>query len=138
MKTTLLTSVPMALVVCGVALSACAQQPGLPSPTPRPDPPGSSAPPANAPDAETERQLRAMQAIHQRMMNARTPQERRALMSEHSKVMRGAMASMQGMHRAGMGHGANMAVHPMQRQMAMMHMMMQMMMDRIEMLDPPQ
>lgn len=41
------------------------------------------------------------------------------------------------MHRRGMGHGAEMHGHHMQRQMAMMHLMMQMMMDHIDMLDPP-
>jgi hypothetical protein len=140
MKTKLLASVPVAILLCGVALPGCPQQQSLPSPTPRPDTPFSSAPPASEQDAEAGRQLRAMQEIHQRMVNARTEQERRALMGEHSKVMRRAMDTMQGMqgmHGAGTGHGAAMSGHHLQRQMAMMQMMMQMMMDRIEMLDPP-
>jgi hypothetical protein len=137
MKTKLLASVPVAILLCGVALPGCPQQQSLPSPTPRPDTPFSSAPPASEQDAEAGRQLRAMQEIHQRMVNARTEQERRALMGEHSRVMRRAMAAMQGMQRAEMGPGASLSGRHLQQQMAMMQMMMQMMMDRIDMLDPP-
>lgn len=137
MKTRLLTSVPLAILLCGMALPGCAQQQRVPSPPPPPDTPLTSGMSASEHDGETERQFRAMQEIHQRMSNARTPQERRALMGEHSRVMRGAMGAMRGMHGAGMCHGASMHCQHMQRQMAMMHMMMQMMMDRIDMLDPP-
>lgn len=148
MKLTLLASVPMVMLLGGAALPGCAQQPPPPSPTPRPDTPGASRMPGSDADADAEQQLKAMQEIHQRMMNARTPQERRALMAEHSRIMRRAMetmhgmqgrhgSGMQGMHGSGMGHGAQMQGAHLQRQMAMMQMMMKMMMDRIDMLDPP-
>lgn len=133
MKTTWSTSVPVAPLLCSVALPACALQQDLPSPPARPGTPYSSAPPASQQDREAERQLWAMHEIQQRMRNARTPQARRALLGEHSRVMRQAMEAMERMHRMGIGHGAKLPGRPMHRQMAMM----QMMMDRIDMLDPP-
>lgn len=130
----LIASLTMAFLCCGVALPACAQQPQQLQ-TPRPATPFSSKPPPSEQYADAERQLRAMQDIHQRMMNARTPQERRALMDEHRRAMRSGMAAMQGMHPDGMGHGGHGAGHHVQRQLAMMQMMMQMMMERMDMLE---
>lgn len=137
MKMNLLRCVPLAILLCSVGLPGCAQQQSLPSQTPRPDTPFSSGSPAGEHDGEAERQLKAMQEMHGRMRNARTPQERRALMSEHGRVMQQAMAAMHGMHRAGMGYAGAMHGRPMQRHMAMMQMMMQMLIDRIDMLEAP-
>ncbi len=103
--------------------------------------------------------MMAMQAMHQRMMNAGTPAERQALMADHMKAMQGGMAMMKEMHAmhagsgaggmgmmgsrggatpmAGMGDGkampADMAKHHqmMTDHMAMMQTMMDMMADRM-------
>lgn len=94
-----------------------------------------------APDA-FNRQLQAMEAMHQQMQAARTPAERAALMNEHMKLMQSGM-TMMGQMRGGapaaaggmpsMGSmGDMMGMHmQMERRMAMMEQMMQMMMDRL-------
>ena len=55
-----------------------------PMPTSMPNP---------SPDA-LNRQLQAMEAMHQKMQAAQTPTERAALMSEHMKLMQSGMAMM--------------------------------------------
>ncbi len=52
-----------------------------------------------APDAR----MKAMQDMHQKMMNARTPADRQALMADHMKAMQDGMAMMKEMHAT---HGA--------------------------------
>lgn len=64
-----------------------------------------------------------MQSMRDKMMNARTPQERQALMEEHRKTMQDGihtMKEMGGMH--GMGDAMGMRLDMMQ---TMMEMMMQ-------------
>ena len=99
---------------------------------------------AAAPMAAMEPRMKAMQEMHQKMMNAKTPAERQALMADHMKAMQGGMAMMQGMSPMG-GMGAmgaasapmampgDMAkcMQSMQQRMDMMQMMMEMMMDRM-------
>jgi len=90
--------------------------------------------------------MKAMQEMHQKMMNAKTPAERQALMADHMKAMQGGMAmmkEMQGMHgtagMAGMGdsEGKGMPADMAQRHqlmaahMAVMQTMMDMMMQRM-------
>jgi hypothetical protein len=69
--------------------------------------------------------------MHEKMMAAKTPEERQALMAEHMKVMRDGMGMM-GQMKAPGGKGANSPASPemMGKRMDMMEMMMQMMMDR--------
>lgn len=124
---------PVALLFCGIFLPACAQPPQQAT-TPRPDTPFSTKPSRQEQIASAERQFKAMEEVHQRLMNARTPHERRGLIAEHSRAMRNAMAAMEAMHQRGMGHGPGMAGHHLQQQLSMMQMMMRMMMDRIDML----
>ena len=91
------------------------------------------------PDLEFETPMaamnRQMQAMHEKMAVATTPQERQALMAEHMKTMQDGMRMMESMHSqrapgnshagmAGMPHGPQM----MEKRMAMMESMMQMMM----------
>jgi hypothetical protein len=106
-------------------------------------------------------QIAAMRQMHQKMMDAKTPEARQALMAEHMKTMQDGMAMMSGMSgmagmggmggagkggMAGMGSmggagkgGMNgkmpsdMAAHHqmMAKRMEMMETMMQMMMDRL-------
>ena len=81
-----------------------------------------------------EEQMKAMQAMHDRMMAAKTPEERHALMTEQMKLMHGGMGMMGGMGPAAMaGKPGDMAARQgmMEQRMDMMQSMMQMMMDRM-------
>jgi hypothetical protein len=90
-----------------------------------------------------ERQMQSMQDMHKRMQAAKTPAEKEALMAEHMKLMQSSMDMMSRMGREGAapmpmegmggmgGMGGMMARHAaMERRMAMMEQMMQMMVDR--------
>jgi len=108
---------------------------------------GMSGMAASAPVASTEPRMKAMQEMHQKMMGAKTPEERQALMAEHMVAMQGGMAMMKDMHggqgmgasggMAGMGDGKGMPADMARRHqmmtdhMAMMQMMMAMMADRM-------
>ncbi|GJI98231.1 hypothetical protein RugamoR57_49490 [Duganella caerulea] len=85
-------------------------------------------PAAFAPATKIDAQMKHMQEMHEKMMNAKTPEERKALMGEHMKTMKDAMSMMNG-PAGSMGCGGANAT---QQQMGMMKMMMQMMMDRME------
>ena len=81
---------------------------------------------------------RQMQAMHEKMAAAKTPQERQALMAEHMKTMQDGMRMMGAMHgkmASSMSSAgtANMQCDPqmMEKRMDMMESMMQMMMDRM-------
>ena len=92
---------------------------------------------AAAPMADMEPRMKAMQEMHQKMMSAKTVEERNALMADHMKAMQGGMSMMKG--TGGMagkgsmeGMGAMAKDHKtMEERMAMMQMMMEMMMDRM-------
>ena len=84
--------------------------------------------------AAMDPRMKTMQEMHQKMMDARTPADRQALMAEHMQAMQGGMAMMKGMPGAGgMGMPADMAGrHQMMADhTAMMQMMMDMMADRM-------
>lgn len=111
--------------------------------------PAGDAPPVVAPAAKPDvppapeaiaRQMKAMQDMHQKMQTAKTAAERAKLMDEHMKLMQSGMAMM-GQMRGGAGQppaasamgnmGGMMGMHMhMERRMAMMEQMMQMMVDR--------
>jgi len=81
-----------------------------------------------------DQQMMDMRAMHDKMMSAKTPQERSALMADHMKSMQGGMAMMGGMAGASKdGMPSDMAAHHqmMEKRMEMMETMMQMMMDRL-------
>jgi len=103
---------------------------------------------APAPMAAMEPRMKAMQEMHQKMMGAKTPAERQALMADHMRAMQGGMAMMKEMHggmpgmqgmqgMAGMGDGKGMTADMAKRHqmmtdhMATMQMMMDMMADRM-------
>lgn len=83
--------------------------------------------------------MKAMQEMHDKMMAAKTPEERNALMGEHLKTMQEGMSMMKGM--GGMGGGMAGPKSPsssmterqtmMEQRMDMMHTMMEMMVDRL-------
>lgn len=122
-------------------------------------PAGNMPMPMGGPDAQMARmdeQIQAMQGMHDKMMAAKTPEARSALMAEHMKVMQDSMAMM---GKGGMGamggmkdkpatgadtsgmpdmqakdsmDGAMGAQHQMmEKRMQMMQSMMQMMLDRM-------
>ena len=100
-------------------------------------PASAAAPAPQAPTpARMDMQMKSMQEMHDKMMAAKTPEERQALMAEHMKTMQDGMAMMGQMRgggaRPGAGMGGGMATSPqmMSRRMDMMETMMQMMMDR--------
>ena len=98
--------------------------------------------------AGMDSQMKRMRDMHDKMMNAKTPKERSALMAEHMKVMQDGMNMMSKMSSQGMGGmkmkdgmpanakdtmNNSMAEHHkmMEKRMEMMQSMMQMMMDRM-------
>lgn len=108
---------------------------------------------AKVPPQAMQKQMQAMKAMHEKMMNAKTPEERSALMAEHMQTMRDGMGMMQKMGQSGgMGGMSGMGgmggmgapkggkamacdMHESHRMMGMrmemMESMMQMMMDRM-------
>ena len=131
----------VALSVATLA-TACASPDAM---TTAPASPGMSGMGAPSPMVAMEPRMKAMQEMHQKMMGAKTPAERQALMADHMKAMQDGMAmmkempagmgGMQGMAGKGDGKGmpADMAKrHQMMTDhMAMMQMMMDMMADRM-------
>jgi hypothetical protein len=96
--------------------------------------------------------VRKMQALHNKMMNAGTPEERQKVMDEQRKEMQSGMAMMNktmpgGGMMGNMGGGmmgqkgirpdATSQMHMMQKRMDMMQMMMQTMMDQQGMMAGP-
>jgi len=73
-----------------------------------------------------EMQMKCMQEMHDKMMSAKTPEERKALMAEHMKTMQTGMSMMKEMG----AQKGKMGSQDMQMRMDMMEMMMQMMTDR--------
>ena len=86
-------------------------------------------------------QMKAMQEMHDKMMGAKTPEERSALMAEHMKTMQEGMAMMKGMGGMGGMGGMTGPKSPstdmtqrqtrMEQRMDMMQTMMEMMVDRL-------
>ena len=94
--------------------------------------------------------MKDMQVMQEKMMAARTPAERSALMAEHMQSMRDGMAMMDkaggmGMKKDGgagggmdmkKGGGAGMSHEMMEKRMDMMQQMMKMMMERTAAVSP--
>ena len=93
--------------------------------------------------SKMDAQMKQMRDMHEKMMAAKTPEDRNKLMAEHMKTMQDGMKMMEGMGGAGMsgmkgmpgGQAAagDMPGHHqmMDKRMEMMQSMMQMMMDRM-------
>jgi hypothetical protein len=85
-------------------------------------------------EAQMDAQTQAMRDMHERMMAAKTPEERSAMMTEHMKTMQDGMIMMNGMPAGDMkSMKGDMAMHHrmMEKRMEMMGASMQMMMDRL-------
>ena len=79
-------------------------------------------------------QMKAMQAMHEKLMAAKTPEERNALMAEQMKLMQSGMGMMGRMGPGAMaGKPGDMAARQgmLEQRMDMMQSMTQMMMDRM-------
>ena len=96
--------------------------------------------------AAMDGQMKTMRDMHTKMLNAKTPEERQALMGEHMKAMQGGMGMMKGMSgmsgmsgMGGTGDSKGMPADMAQRhKMMTQHMaMMQMMMDMMSQRMPP-
>ena len=92
----------------------------------------------SAPLAAMEPRMKAMREMHERMMNAKTPEERNAMMADHMQAMQDGMRMMKGMGGMGAmpdpkGMPGDMARRQqmLEQRMDMMQMMMEMMMDRM-------
>ena len=128
--------IPLAVALTAAsALVACNTAPAMPMGA-------ASASSMATPDymARMDAQMKTMRDMHEKMMNAKTPEERSKLMAEHMKTMQDGMAMMDGMSGAGMGGMKGMqgmtgdmgARHQMmEKRMEMMQAMMKMMMDRM-------
>ena len=86
--------------------------------------------------SKMDAQMKKMREMHDKMAAAKTPEERNKLMAEHMKTMQDGMqmmGGMGGMAGTGMGDMKDMPAHHqmMDKRMAMMESMMQMMMDRM-------
>jgi hypothetical protein len=148
----------LAALSVAALLGACAN-PG----TMNAESPAAGTPPmtmdASGAMAAQDSRMKAMQEMHQKMVNASTPADRQALMADHMKAMQGGLAMMKDIHAmhgaggmggmgmmgssgnaapmAGMGDGKGMPADMAKRHqmmadhMAMMQMMMDMMADRM-------
>lgn len=137
------------LCIAAAALAASAQTPDehkghhpeAAAPTAAPTPKPASGTMGGGKMGAMDQHMKAMQAMHDKMAAAKTPEERQALMAEHMKLMQegmsmmkqmGGASSMSGMSsdktkKAGMPSSQQM----MEKRMDMMESMMQMMMDRM-------
>jgi hypothetical protein len=82
-----------------------------------------------------EAQMKSMRDMHDKMLAAKTPEERNVLMAEQMKIMQNGMNMMGGMGPgAMMGKPGDMAARQgmLEQRMDMMQSMMQMMMDRMQ------
>src|ERR1700675_2999121 len=85
-----------------------------------------TTPAPNAQASKMDQQMKRMREMHEKMMAAKTPEERQALMADYMKSMQQGMTMMQQMHsKSGKG---GMSRQMMEKRMDMMEMMMQMMM----------
>ena len=124
-------SIALAVAISSASLlAACSTAPTMPM---------GSTPASNMATRERmaamDGQMKTMRDMHTKMMNAKTPEERQALMGEHMKAMQGGMSMMKGMSGMGDSKGmpTDMAQHRtmMTQHMAMMQMMMDMMSQRM-------
>lgn len=125
----------LALAVLGTsfALAGCATGPKEPDHAAHHPTGTASAAPAAPTPGHMDTMMKSMQEMHDRMMAAKTPEERARLMQDHMALM-GRMRGGTG----GMGMGGGMAMSPemMGKRMDMMEMMMKMMIDREAMKAP--
>ena len=134
MRSTFLLTIAAAL--SSGALAQSTQDHGAHHPANAVAPTSGTSKAPKVPPAQMEMHMKSMQAMHQKMMDAKTPDERQALMGEHMKAMQDGMAMMGQMHTSNGKGGTRMSPEMMSKRMDMMEMMVQMMMDRDGMKPP--
>ena len=120
-----------AALIATISLTACKTAPMMPMGS------ATAAPGMEKHDhaAMMDAQMKTMQGMHDKMMAAKTPEERSKLMAEHMQTMQdsmkmmGDMKGMQGMQGMTGRMGARHQL--MEKRMDMMQTMMQMMMDHM-------
>lgn len=128
----------LAFAICSLGTSAVAAPP-TDQHTGHHPPSKQAAPRPGPVMAKMDAQTKAMQEMHQKMVAAKTPEERSALMAEHTKAMQDGMTMMNGMSAGGMkSMKGDMPIHHqiMEKRMEMMSASMQMMMDRLPLAPP--
>jgi hypothetical protein len=130
----------LAVLASSLVLAGCAAGPKEPDHAAHHPPGAATAGPAAPTPGHMDSMMKSKKEMHDRMMAAKTPEERAKLMQEHMKLMQDNMAMMGGMRggQGGMGMGGGMPMSPemMGKRMDMMEMMMKMMMDREAMKAP--
>ena len=128
--------------VSALGLPGCAQTPVGPAPNAAPSS-AAAGMPMGGPGgtmAPMDTHMKMMRETHDKMMQAKSPEERNALMTTNMKQMQDGMAMMGGMGSGGMAGmqgkspmAGDMVVRQqmMEKRMEMMQSMMQMMMDRM-------
>ena len=126
--------IPLALALTAAsALIACNTAPSMPMGT-------AFSSDMAMPDhiAKMDAQMKNMQSMHDKMMAAKTLEERKSLMGEHMKAMKDGMAMMGNVGSSGAMLGMDagtkkggMSMDMMEKRMEMMTSLMQMMMDRM-------
>lgn len=135
-KSLSLASIAASLIAASLTFGAASSQGASPAVDEHGHGPGASqagTSPKAQPKAFTDAdaQMKKMQEIHERMMAAKTPEERAKLMDEEMQAMQQGMAMMNAMKHPHGGMGSNGMRHDMmEKRMDMMQMMMTMMMDR--------
>ena len=140
----------VALLAAGVPLAQDAKAPGS-NPNATATQSG-SAMNMSSQMAQMDERMKKMQALHEKMMSATTPEERQKVMDEQRQEMQGGMAMMNPMMQGGATMGgmasgmmgqkgtpanASAQMQLMQKRMDMMQMMMQTMMDQQGMMVNP-
>jgi hypothetical protein len=133
----------MALLTMALAFGASAASSQESKDAPKPDARTTCCTDSKAQMGQMDEHMKRMQALHEKMANATTPEERQTLMNDQRREMQQAMAMMHGMPHGGtMMVGAGMAgqkanpidpksqMQMMEKRMDMMQMMMQTMLDQ--------
>ena len=144
-RTHFVASALVLAMACAPALASqdeqhAAHHPDAPAPAAKaspdsdPAPAATHAPSAESPDlAAMDAHVKAMHEMHEKMMAAKSPAERKALMAEQEALMRKGMSMMRNPPASSAGDmGCDMGEHHqhMAKHMEMMEAMMQMMLDR--------
>lgn len=108
------------VVAAAIALGGCASQSAM-----------------HHPGARYDHQMKTMSDMHQKMMAAKTPEERQALMAEHMQAMRGGMSMMCEMSARGTSLQSGTSADMSKRCMDMKDMTTKMMQDREASRAPP-
>ncbi|HSV35126.1 MAG TPA: hypothetical protein VLI46_06195 [Ramlibacter sp.] len=121
-----------AAITIAASLAACSTSPAMPMMGSA----SATGAAASRPMAMMDEQMKTMRAAHEKMMNAKTPEERSKLMAEHMKAMQGGMDMMKGMGGGGMGGMKGMgAAGDMGTQQTLMAKQMEMMQTMMEMME---